>query len=174
MNDNDNTTPGAAPAAPAEAAPDSSRSAVFSAIRSIFGRGPADAPAPDAAPSAPEAPAEPPARVIVRNCSTRRVLAMLLQQFGGDKDVSGRYFAPAERDVAKIRAWAAANGLFVKESRVQDVLVLDLMMDRTKLERPHRPYGPGRFGGSRFGGDRFGGGRFGGGEAGEDEGPDEF
>ncbi|MBQ9727042.1 MAG: hypothetical protein IJV65_06015 [Kiritimatiellae bacterium] len=148
MNENENTAPGAAtppPETPAGAAPDSSRSAVFSAIRSIFGHGPADAESP-----APRAPAEPPARVLVRNCSTRRVLAMLLQQFGGDASVSGRYFAPDERDVAKIRAWAAANGLFVKESRVLDTLVLDLMMDRTKLERGPRPYGRPRFGG-RFG-----------------------
>ena len=72
---------------------------------------------------------------------------MLVQQFGGEASVSGRYFAPAETDVAKIRAWAGANGLFVKESRVQDVLVLDLMMDRTKLDRPRRPYGGSRFGG---------------------------
>ena len=81
---------------------------------------------------------------------------MLLQQFGGDKDVSGRYFAPAQRDVAKIREWASANGLFVKESRVQDVLVLDLMMDRTKLDpRMIRPYGRPRFGGGyRDEGDR--------------------
>ena len=153
MNENENTTPGAAPvppAAPAGAANDSSRSAVFSAIRSIFGHG-----APDAdsgSPAVPHQPAEPPARVLVRNCSTRRVLAMLLQQFGGDASVSGRYFAPEERDVAKIRAWASSNGLFVKESRVLDTLVLDLMMDRTKMDHAPRTYGRPRYGG-RFGDD---------------------
>lgn len=154
MNENDNTTPGAEPvppAAPAGAAPDSSRSAVFSAIRSIFGHGSADAASGQSAETARE-PAEPPARVLVRNCSTRRVLAMLLQQFGGDASVSGRYFAPDERDVAKIRAWASANGLFVKESRVLDTLVLDLMMDRTKMDHAPRTYGRPRYGG-RFGDD---------------------
>ncbi|MBQ3809591.1 MAG: hypothetical protein II839_02085 [Kiritimatiellae bacterium] len=165
MNDNDNTTPGSVPAGET---PDTSRSAVFSAIRSIFGHNasdgqpegePASAPGPAPAP-APAAPAEPPARVVIRNCSTRRVLAQLLERFGGDRTVSGRYFAPGETDVAKIRAWADANGLFVKESRVLDVLVLDLMMDRTKLDRPPRPYGHPRFGGGR--GFR------------DDEGPDEF
>ncbi len=166
MNENDNSIPGAAadvsPAPSGEATQENPRSAVFSAIRSIFGHGASGEPAPAEAP----VPQEPPARVIVRNCSTRRVLASLLQAFGGDRTVSGRYFAPTERDVAKIRSWAASNGLFVKESRVLDVLVLDLMMDRTKLDRPPRSYGRPRFGGGRFGGDRFGGG--------DDDGPDEF
>ena len=163
MNENENTTPGSAPA-PEEAAPDTSRSAVFSAIRSIFGHGSAesaaapDAPAPADVPVPAPAPAGPPARVVIRNCSTRRVLALLVQQFGGGETVSGRYFAPAVSDVAKIRAWASENSLFVKESRVLDTLVLDLMMDRTKLERPHH----------RFGGPRFGGGYR------DDDGPDEF
>ena len=157
MNENETTPPAGAPA-PAGAESDTPRSAVFSAIRSIFGHGSAaDEPMPAAEhEAASPAPAEPPARVIVRNCSTRRILSMLLQQFGGDKDVSGRYFAPVQRDVAKIREWASANGLFVKESRVQDVLVLDLMMDRTKLDpRMIRPYGRPRFGGGyRDEGDR--------------------
>lgn len=154
MNDNENKTAGAAPA---DAPADPSRSAVFSAIRSIFGHSSAD---PDAAPApAPAVPAEPPARLLVRNCSTRRVLAMLVERFGGGDSVSGRYFAPAETDVAKIRAWSLKNNLFVKESRVGDVLVLDLMMDRTKLDRPPRPYGRPRFGGDGFRGE---------------EGPDEF
>lgn len=157
MNENDNTTPGPVPAGES---PDPSRSAVFSAIRSIFGHNASDPQTAGEPAPAPAVPAEPPSRVVIRNCSTRRVLAQLLQQFGGDRTVSGRYFAPAETDVAKIRAWADANGLFVKESRVQDVLVLDLMMDRTKLDRPARPYGRPRFGGGR--GFR------------DDDGPDEF
>ena len=163
MNENDPTTP--VPGTdPAGAATEPSRSAVFSAIRSIFGRNPdeqqPDAPAP--VPETPPAPVEPPARVVIRNCSTRRVLAMLLQQFGGDRSVSGRYFAPDVTDVAKIRIWAASNGFFVKESRIGDVLVLDLMMDRTKLDRPPRPYSRPRFGGGGFRGRD------------EDDAPDEF
>ena len=166
MNENDTTTP-ASGADPAGVAPEPSRSAVFSAIRSIFGRNPDEQPAerpPQPAPAdePPPAPVEPPARVIVRNCSTRRVLAMLLQQFGGDRSVSGRYFAPDVTDVAKIRIWAASNGFFVKESRIGDVLVLDLMMDRTKLDRPPRPYPRPRFGGGGFRGRD------------DDDAPDEF
>ena len=61
MNDNDNMPAGAegapSPATP-DAAPDNSRSAVFSAIRSIFGRNPDDQ-QPDAPVPAPETPPAP-------------------------------------------------------------------------------------------------------------------
>lgn len=69
--------------------------------------------------------------VIIRNCSTKQILDALIAELGGEADVSGRYFAPEVQDVARIREVAASRELFVKESRVRDVLVLDLMVDRT-------------------------------------------
>lgn len=95
---------------------------------------PAPAPAPASSAAAPESapqPAAKPSLVIIRNCSTRQILETLLAELGGASDVSGRYFAPAVQDPDRIRQVAAAHELFTKESRIRDVVVLDLMVDRT-------------------------------------------
>ena len=75
----------------------------------------------------------PGALVVIRNCSTKRVLSQLLNELGGkEEDVSGRYFVPTTQDLAKIHQYAASNGFFVKESLVRNVMVLDLMVDRDR------------------------------------------
>lgn len=79
-------------------------------------------------PTASDAPAS---LVVIRNCSTKQVLDELLSELGGTADVSGRYFAPGVQDLEKIKQTAARNELFVKESRIKDVVILDLMVDRT-------------------------------------------
>ncbi len=79
--------------------------------------------------------------VVVRNCSTKRVLQQFLDEFGGKEgDVSGRYFIPASQDLDRIHEFARANGFFVKESLVGRILVLDVMVDRAR-RFPHG--GPG-------------------------------
>lgn len=104
--------------------------ALLTSLRSAFNAGPASAPA-----AAPQAPTQlpPDALIVIRNCSTKRVLAQLLNELGGKaEDVAGRYFVPTTQDLAKIHQYAANNGFFVKESLVRNVMVLDLMVDRAR------------------------------------------
>lgn len=134
-------------AAPQQTAPSSPFGVVGRKVRAIFAattqQTPALAPAaPATAPAAPAAPSgETPSLVLIRNCSTKQVLDALLLELGGAQDVSGRYFAPSVQDPARIRQVAASHELFVKESRVRGVVVLDLMVDRTLHPFPpaHRP-----------------------------------
>ena len=109
--------------------------ALLTSLRSAFNAGPASAPAAAPAPAAPQAPTQlpPDALIVIRNCSTKRVLAQLLNELGGKaEDVAGRYFVPTTQDLAKIHQYAANNGFFVKESLVRNVMVLDLMVDRAR------------------------------------------
>ena len=98
------------------------------------------------APAPQTAAAGAPSLVIIRNCSTKQVLDSLLAELGGSADVSGRYFAPAVQDVARIKQVAASHELFMKESRIRDVVVLDLMVDRTihPFQPAHRHPAPRR------------------------------
>ena len=100
-----------------------------SAFRSPSGSAPMREPAPPRQPT--QLP--PGAVILIRNCSTKRVLSQLLNELGGrEEDVSGRYFVPTTQDLAKIHQYASANGFFVKESLVRNVMVLDLMVDRDR------------------------------------------
>lgn len=70
--------------------------------------------------------------IVVRNCSTKRVLQLLIGEFGGRaEDISGRYFIPAAQDLPRIHDFAKKNGFFVKESLVGKILMLDVMVDRS-------------------------------------------
>lgn len=112
-------------------------SSLRSAFRSPSGPAPSREPLrePSREPAAPRPPTvlPPGALVVIRNCSTKRVLSQLLNELGGkEEDVSGRYFVPTTQDLAKIHQYAASNGFFVKESLVRNVMVLDLMVDRDR------------------------------------------
>ena len=74
--------------------------------------------------------------LVIRNCSTKRVLQDLLEAFGGVEHLSGRYFLPACRDINKIRRFAAEHKLYVKTSIMSRVTILDVMVDRSQLEDP--------------------------------------
>ena len=118
---------------PPSVSPAAESAARLSTLRSAF-RSPSG-PAPAREPAAPRPPTvlPPGALVVIRNCSTKRVLSQLLNEFGGkEEDVAGRYFVPAVQDLAKIHQYASANGFFVKESLVRNVMVLDLMVDRDR------------------------------------------
>ena len=82
---------------------------------------------------------------MIRNCSTKRVLSQLLNELGGkEEDIAGRYFVPTTQDLPKIHQYASANGFFVKESLVRNVMVLDLMVDRDRrMPYPRRGGYPG-------------------------------
>ncbi len=105
-------------------------SSVLNNIRQIFGR--------SAEPTETPADASNARVIIIRNCSTKHVLALLTEKLGGAESASGRYFIPKCQDIAKIRAVATAADLFVKVSTVADIAVLDLMVDRTKRPFPGR------------------------------------
>lgn len=128
-------------AQPPSVPPQANSAARLTSLRSAFNSAPAGAPSA-AAPAAPFEAPQPPAPptvlpegtlVVIRNCSTRRVLQQLLNELGGKaEDIAGRYFVPATQDLAKIHQYASANGFFVKESLVRNVMVLDLMVDRQR------------------------------------------
>ena len=119
---------------PPSVSPAAESSARLTSLRSAF-RAPTDPSAPAPAPAAPREPTvlPPGTLVVIRNCSTKRVLSQLLNELGGkEEDVAGRYFVPTTQDLAKIHQYASANGFFVKESLVRNVMVLDLMVDRAR------------------------------------------
>ena len=132
--------------------PSAESSARLTSLRSAFRapRGPAPggfSPAPAREPAPPREPTvlPPGTLIVIRNCSTKRVLSQLLNELGGkEEDVSGRYFVPTTQDLAKIHQYAASNGFFVKESLVRNVMVLDLMVDRDRrMPYPRRGGYPG-------------------------------
>lgn len=120
-------------------------SVALTALRSQFGapgghyhRRPFPRRPPPPPPPVPEGEASAPVElpeggtIVVRNCSTKRVLQLLIDEFGGRaEDVSGRYFIPAAQDLPRIHEFAKKNGFFVKESLVGKILVLDVMVDRS-------------------------------------------
>jgi len=120
--------------APPPVSPSAASAARLTSLRSALGTPRDDAPeaAPDPAPRQPtELP--PDALIVIRNCSTKRVLQQLLGELGGKpEEISGRYFIPEAQDLEKIHKYAESNGFFVKESLVRNVMVLDLMVDRAR------------------------------------------
>jgi hypothetical protein len=123
---------------PPTVSPAAESAARLTSLRSAF-RAPHGAPRGDFAPARDPAPPREPTvlppgtLVVIRNCSTKRVLSQLLNELGGkEEDISGRYFVPTTQDLAKIHQYASANGFFVKESLVRNVMVLDLMVDRDR------------------------------------------
>ena len=113
--------------------PAAESAARLTSLRSAFRS--SSGPAPAREPAAPRPPTvlPPGTLVVIRNCSTKRVLSQLLNELGGkEEDISGRYFVPTTQDLAKIHQYASANGFFVKESLVRNVMVLDLMVDRDR------------------------------------------
>ncbi len=118
--------------------PQANSAARLTSLRSAFNSAPAGAPAgapAEASVAEPRPPTvlPPGTLIVIRNCSTRRVLQQLLNELGGKaEDIAGRYFVPATQDLAKIHQYASANGFFVKESLVRGVMVLDLMVDRQR------------------------------------------
>ena len=124
--------------------PAADSTARLTSLRSAFGSAPDGAPAAAAPAAEPRTPTQlpPGALVVIRNCSTKRVLQQLLNELGGKvEDVAGRYFVPTTQDLAKIHQYAESNGFFVKESLVRNVMVLDLMVDRAR-RGPYMRRGP--------------------------------
>ena len=123
---------------PPSVSPAAESAARLTSLRSAF-RAPHGAPRGDYAPAREPAAPRPPTvlppgtLVVIRNCSTKRVLSQLLNELGGkEEDIAGRYFVPTTQDLPKIHQYASANGFFVKESLVRNVMVLDLMVDRDR------------------------------------------
>lgn len=72
--------------------------------------------------------------LIVRNCSTNEVMQELCTRLGlteQTKVQSGRYLKLGKSDIPAFQEWAGAGGFFVKESRVDKVVVYDLMVDNS-------------------------------------------
>ena len=104
--------------------PSAESSARLTSLRSAFRapRGPApggfSAPAREPAPPREPTVLPPGTLIVIRNCSTKRVLSQLLNELGGkEEDIAGRYFVPTTQDLPKIHQYASANGFFVKPRR---------------------------------------------------------
>jgi len=72
--------------------------------------------------------------LIVRNCSTNEVMQELCTRLGlteQTKVQSGRYLKLGKNDLPAFQEWAGTGGFFVKESRVDKVVVYDLMVDNS-------------------------------------------
>ena len=132
-------------------------SAALSALRSQLAASGAAEPADSGFPGGPAFVRPVPARIqgplpegttiVVRNCSTKRVLQQLIGEFGGRAEgISGRYFVPVEQNLERIHDIASAHGFFVKETLVGNILVLDVMVDRAR----RFPYGGGPAAGGKF------------------------
>ena len=73
-----------------------------------------------------------PVAVDGENMTPKGIILKLNELGGKEEDIAGRYFVPTTQDLPKIHQYASANGFFVKESLVRNVMVLDLMVDRDR------------------------------------------
>lgn len=73
-------------------------------------------------------------KLLVRNCSTNEVMEALIKaiQLTPETTVkSGRYLQIYKNDLPAFQSWASQGGFFVKESRVDKIMVYDLMVDNS-------------------------------------------
>ncbi len=79
--------------------------------------------------------------LVVRNCSTNEVMQELCSRLcltEQTKVQSGRYLKLGKNDLPAFSEWASAGGFFVKESRVDKVVVYDLMVDNSNRYHQNR------------------------------------
>ena len=79
--------------------------------------------------------------LLVRNCSTNEVMQDLCTRLGLTEQTrvqAGRYLKLGKNDLPAFQEWAGAGGFFVKESRVDKVVVYDLMVDNSNRFHQNR------------------------------------
>ena len=80
-------------------------------------------------------------RVYVRNCSTQEVMQSLIEAVKLTPETtikSGRYVQIYQQDIPAFEDWASKGGFFVKESPLDRVLILDLMVDNSNRYHQNR------------------------------------
>lgn len=80
-------------------------------------------------------------KLVVRNCSTNEVMEALIKaiQLTPETTVkSGRYLQIYKNDLPAFQAWASQGGFFVKESRIDKIMVYDLMVDNSNRFHQNR------------------------------------
>lgn len=72
--------------------------------------------------------------LVVRNCSTNEVMQDLCTRLGLTEQTrkqSGRYLKLSKSDLPAFQEWAGSGGFFVKESRIDSIVIYDLMVDNS-------------------------------------------